>query len=269
MKKHKNIVLIMACFLLIAAAFLLTSNSMSVPALAQASYQTPTPNADGQIIYTVQEGDTCTRIFLLTGVTIDEIIKLNALGSECGIYPGEKLLIGFVEPSVMTETAQPTATPSNVTPTPTPSPGVAEICIVLFDDVDGNGMRVEGEFYLQGGAVSINNRTGTVSLTGNTVGGDPELLDPLCFSEVPEGDYNISVAVPDGYNATTITNYALTVKAGDQATLDFGAQVGSNISPADEVAAEGGRSPILGIAGLVVLLGGIGLGIYMWRNRQL
>jgi len=25
----------------------------------------------------------------------------------------------------------------------------------------------------------------------------------------------------------------------------------------------------LGIAGLVVLLGGIGLGIYMWRNRQL
>ena len=269
MKKHKNIVLIMACFLMIAAAFLLTSNSMPTSALAQASYQTPTPNADGQIIYTVQEGDTCTRIFLLTGVTIDEIIKLNALGSECGIYPGEKLLIGFVEPSVMTETAQPTATPSNVTPTPTPSPGVAEICIVLFDDVDGNGMRVEGELYLQGGAVSINNRTGTVSLTGSTVGGDPELLEPLCFSEVPEGDYNISVAVPDGYNATTITNYALTVKAGDQATLDFGAQVGSNISPADEVATEGGRSPILGIAGLVVLLGGIGLGIYMWRNRQL
>jgi hypothetical protein len=141
---------------------------------------------------------------------------------------------------------------------------------VLFDDLDGTGMRTETEPYLAGGAVSINNRLGTVSLTGTTVGGDPEVdttLLPLCFEEVPEGDYNITMAIPDGFNATTTTNYALTVNAGDNITIDFGAQTSSNI-PLEEEQAGGGRSVLLGAAGGLILLGGIGLGIYMLKARK-
>jgi len=131
-------------------------------------------------------------------------------------------------------------------------------------------MRTENEPYLAGGAVSINNRLGTVSLTGSTIGGDPEVitdLEPLCFEEVPEGAYNITMAIPDGYNPTTMTNYALTVSAGDNITIDFGAQTSSNI-PFEDEQAGGGRSVLLGVAGGLILMGGIGLGIYMLKARK-
>jgi len=115
--------------------------------------------------------------------------------------------------------------------------------------------------------VSINDRVGKVSLTGTTVSGNPDEVDPLCFENIPEGSYNITVAIPDGFNATTITNYPLEVKAGEQATIDFGAQV-STAAPGQDAAAPAGRSPILGIVGIVVLAAGIGLWIVMWRQRK-
>lgn len=233
---------------------------------AQATYQTPTPNSEGRILYTVQEGDTCTRIFLLTGVTIDQIITLNSLTADCNIYPGDQILLGIVEPT-QTPDSNISPTPISVTPSPTPSPGVAELCVVLFDDLDGTGMRSETEFYLEGGQVSLNNRSGTFSKTGTTTGGDPELVEMLCFEDVPEGDYNITIGIPDGYNATTATNYALTLKAGNRAVLDFGAQTTSNVAD-DQEQNINKRSPLLGIAGGLVLLGGLGLGVYMWRSKR-
>jgi len=45
---------------LLGSALLVWSASTSSPALAQAVYQTPTPDAEGRIYYTVEEGDTCT-----------------------------------------------------------------------------------------------------------------------------------------------------------------------------------------------------------------
>jgi len=254
---------------LLVLGFILLPQIAHNPANAQATYQTPTPGEDGRILYTVQEGDNCTRIFLLTGVEISQIISLNNLDAACTIYPGDKLVIGIVEPPQQSETVVPTAE-VELTPSPTPSVGFGEICIVLFNDADGTGIRTETEPYLAGGAVSVNNRLGTVSLTGSTVGGDPEIdttLEPLCFEEIPEGEYNITLAIPDGYNATTATNYALTVNAGDNITIDFGAQTSSNV-PVEEEQAGGGRSVILGIAGGLILLGGIGLGIYMLRARK-
>lgn len=254
---------------ILTASLLVFVHTLNIPVSGQATYQTPTPGNDGRILYTVQEGDNCTRIFLLTGVEINQIISLNNLDTACTIYPGDKLVIGIVEPPQQSETAIPTVE-VELTPSPTPSIGYGEICIVLFNDADGTGMRTETEPYLAGGAVSINNRLGTVSLTGSTVGGDPEVntaIKPLCFEEIPEGAYNITMAIPDGYNATTATNYALTVNAGDNITIDFGAQTSSNI-PFEEEQAGGGRSVILGVAGGLILLGGIGLGIYMLRARK-
>ena len=52
--------------------------------------------------YTVQEGDTCTRIFLLTGVPIDQIIALNNLDDDCNVFPEQELLLGIVEVSTAT-----------------------------------------------------------------------------------------------------------------------------------------------------------------------
>lgn len=268
MKKQKFVQWsLIALVMLTLAAFMLLPQIYQDNVLAQATYQTPTPGTDGRILYTVQEGDTCTRIFLLTGVEISQLISLNSLDAACTIYPGDSLVLGIVDVQLQTDTPESTAMPVDETPLPTASPGYAEVCIVLFDDADGNGMLIEPEFFLEGGAVSINNRSGTVSLTGLTVGGDPELVAPLCFEEVPEGEYNITLAVPEGFNATTMTNYALTINAGDNVTIDFGAQTSENVSPSGNNNGSG-RSPILGIAGGLILVGGLGLGIYMWRARK-
>lgn len=231
-------------------------------ALAQVVYQTPTAGADGRIIYTVKTGDTCLRISLLTNVSLDQIRKLNNLGPDCVVYPGQQLLIGLAGPAETPAVGGPTTTPTSLLPTPTPFHGTGEICVVLFNDVNGDATRQDSEAILPDGVISITDRAGKYSKTAKTVAGTA----PVCFKDVPEGDYNISVAVPGGYNPTTAMNYALTVKAGDQAILDFGAQLSSKAAPVP--ASEGGRSPVLGILGGALLLAGIGLGIYVWRSRK-
>lgn len=265
MKNHRKHFPI-AILVLLGLSFTLSVLRVEARSPSQASYQTPTPNADGQIIYTVQEGDSCTRIFLLTGVPIDQIIVLNNLTAECVLSPGQQLVIATVEPATATlEGPAPTPTPGP--PTPTPFAGNAEVCVVLFEDLDGNQMRTETEFYLAGGVVSISNRAGTYSETIETVGGDPALLEPTCFEDVPEGDYNLSMGIPEGYIATTSLNVPLEVTAGDTIVIDFGAQPSSQAPEPDEPVQGGGRSPLLLAIGILFLAGGAGLAFFFIRSR--
>lgn len=265
MKKHHYLWLTIS--LLLGIMLVVKPFPASAAELSQASYQTPTPNAEGQIIYTVQDGDTCTRIFLLTNVPIDQIIAFNNLGSECSVFEGQELVLATVEPRTATpEGPQPTPTPGP--PTPTPFDGNGELCVVLYEDLDGNQMRSENEFYLAGGVISVSNRTGTYSETQDTAGGDPALVEPVCFADVAEGEYNLSMGIPDGYNATTSLNYALTVTAGDTIVIDFGAQPGSDFSETISPEEGGGRSPLLLAIGLILLAGGGGLAYFFIRSRQ-
>lgn len=257
--------------LLVLIALGLSLSMWRLPASAQGTpYQTPTPNANGDIIFKVRPGDSCTSIFLLTNVSIETIKSLNGLDDACVLYEGQDIILGRVEPVVLTQTAMPTATipPELITPSPTPSPGTATICVVLFHDKDGNGMRTIGEDYLYGGEVSVSNRDGSVSFTGTTVAGNPDEVQPRCFADLPQDSYNVTVAIPDGFNATTITNYALEVNAGEDATIDFGAQ--ESAPSAGVITPDSARrSPVLGIVGGVVLLAGLGLAFYMWRTRKI
>ena len=258
-------------FLLILLVLGLSLSALRLPAFAQGTpYQTPTPNANGDIIFKVRPGDSCTSISLLTNVPIDTIKSLNGLDDTCSLMEGQDIVIGRVEPVVLTQTAMPTPTipPQLITPTVTPSPGTATICVVLFHDIDGNGMRTEGEDYLYGGEVSVSNRSGSISLTGTTVAGIPDEIDPRCFPDLPQDTYNVTVAIPDGFNATTTTNYALEVKAGEDATIDFGAQ--ESAPSAGVVEPDSARrSPLLAIVGGIILLAGLGLGFYLWRTRKI
>ncbi len=248
--------------LALAGLMLVLARPAAAHPLAQVVYQTPTAGPDGRILYIVKGGDTCLSISLLTGATLDQIRKLNNLKADCVIIPGQQLLIGLAGPAETSPTPGPSPTPTPLLPTPTAFNGTGEICVVLFNDANGDATRQDTEPILADGAISITDRSGKFSKTAQTAAG----TDPVCFKDVPEGDYNISVAVPNGYNPTTVMNYALTVKAGDQAILDFGAQVSSKAP--DLPPAEGGRSPILGILGALLLLLGIGLGIYVWRANK-
>jgi len=220
---------------------------------------TPTPGPDGRILYIVKENDTCLSISLLMNVPLDTLRKNNNLNAECAIRSGQELLLARVEMTQTPAVAGPAPTATALLPTPTPFNGSGKVCVFLYDDINGSALRQEGELAIADGAVSLTDRSGKVSLTLTTVSGE----EPVCFDEVPEGDYNISVAVPEGYNPTTAMNYALKVQAGDQSTLDFGAQINSQAAPPPP--SQAGRSPILGIVGGLLLIGGAGLGVYVRR----
>ncbi|MDX9863315.1 MAG: SdrD B-like domain-containing protein [Anaerolineaceae bacterium] len=256
---NKKLVLPFSLILLSLVLVLAVMPVNAQPA-AQAFYQTPTPNADNRVVYIVQPGDNCLRISLLTGIELEQLRMLNNLDEECALSEGQELVLAIVEQP--TAAPEVTATPGPAQPTLPPFNGTGEICVFLFADVNGNALAEPGEGPIAGGAISISDSTGDVSLTGMTDNSG----EPSCFQEVPEGEYNVSVAPPEGYNATTSMNSPLKLIAGDSSTLDFGAQISSAAIPVP--VSEGGKSPVMAIIGGVLILGGIGLGVYFALSQR-
>lgn len=234
-------------------------------------YATPTAGADGRILYVVQPGDSCLRIALLNGISVDQLRELNRnLDANCTVIEGQQLLIGLIGPAA-TPTAGPSPTPLPPTITPTPLTGTTEICVLLFNDQNGDALRQETEPAVAGGAISVTETNGAYSASQVTViNPDPEAYPGMCFTDVPEGNYNISVAIPDNYNPTMEMAYKLDVKAGDRASIAFGAQSNQEtVQTTSETGEDGGStSVLLGVIGGLLLAGGAGLGWYAWQMNR-
>ncbi|HEY5728774.1 MAG TPA: LysM peptidoglycan-binding domain-containing protein [Anaerolineales bacterium] len=265
-------------FFVIVFLFILLLIGMVVPAKGVNAapdlqgFVTATPGPDGRILYTVVEGDNCSSVAVNHGITVQQLRQFNTrLDDSCGLNIGQQLVVGLAVPNVA-PTIGVISTPTLPSVTATPFDGTTEVCILLFDDVNGDALRQETEFGIDGGAVSLTNLNGSYSQTQNTSSDiDPDLVEPIrsCFDDVPAGKYNISMAIPDGYNPTMSLSYTFDVKAGDRASVDFGAQ-SKTVTLEDIAATEGGgsRSPILGIFGFLLLLVGVGLGYYAYRSNQ-
>lgn len=243
----------------------------AAPPAQMTPFPTPTPGSDGRIIYEIQPGDTLWRISAITGVSIPDLRDMNNLDPEDVVIPGQELFLGLGGPAGQEPTPMTQTSPTPSEPSPTPPPGVGTLCVILFEDENGDSMRQEEEGSLPEGAINISNRDGTVSITEDTPphNPDPEADDYVCSQELEEGEYNVSVAVPEGYNPTTSLNTAVTLEAGDTTYLTFGAQASSEVASEDPPLVEdSGNSPILGILGITMLLAGVGLGIYaVWFRK--
>jgi hypothetical protein len=252
--------------------------TMASPQAQLTVFPTPTPGPDGKIIYIVQPNDTLWRISAITGVKIETIRELNNLGANDTIRPGDKLLLGYAGPSGGTPTSGPVPTQANVTPSPTALPGWGILCVLLYNDLNGDSMRQETEPSIPGGEISVSNRLGTVSLTAQTPGGGndttivnatPQERGYTCFDRILQGEYLVSVAAPEGYNRTTILNKTLKLEAGQTTQLAFGAQANSELEAQTALIPESPRkSPLMGILGGVLLVAGIALGIYATLLRR-
>ena len=239
-------------------------------AAPEAQFVTATPGPDGRILYTVVAGDSCLQVALLHGITVQQLRQFNTrLDQDCTLAVGQQLVVGLA--SLNAPTAGPAPTLPSPTVTPTPVSGTTEVCVLLFEDKNGDALRQETELGLEGGAVSLTNLNGSYSETQNTSAAiDPDTLEPVrsCFIDVPGGEYNVSMAVPDEYNPTMLLSYNLSVKAGDRASIDFGAQ-SKTITVNEPTDTQGtDRSSILGIFGFLLLIGGAGLGYYAYRSGQ-
>ena len=239
-------------------------------AAPNAQFVTATHGPDGRILYTVVEGDNCSIVAFNHGITVPQLRALNTrLDENCTLTVGQQIVVGLAVSDAPTAGPAPTLPPA--TATATPISGTTEVCVLLFDDMNGDALRQETEFGIEGGAVSLTNLNGSYSETQDTTSAiDPDLLEPIrsCFTDVPQGEYNVSVAVPDAYNPTMLLSYTLTVRAGDRASIDFGAQSKTLTVSEGTDPQEGGRSSVLGIFGLLLLLSGAGLGYYAYRSGQ-
>jgi hypothetical protein len=254
----KKIMQIFGFFFVALAVLVVFIPAVASAPLPQAAISTPTPGADGRIIYIVKDLDTCISIALTMGISEQTLRELNNLeGDACQfLFVGDELLIGIKPEDTPTPTSE-----VPLAPTATPFKGNGSICIFLFNDENGNALAEESELPLAGGAVSVTNRLGTVNQTGTTT----DSGESLCFPDIPEGDYNISVAIPEGYNPTTVMNYALTLGAGEVSTIDFGAQPGSGLQPAF---GEERPSPLFLALGFFFVAVGVGLWFYVRRMAQ-
>jgi LysM repeat protein len=232
---------------------------------AQIPIYTPTPGPDGRIIYIVKPNDTLLGISLITGVPIDKLRGLNNLTGDT-IYEGQELLLGLGGPAEITPTSGPTPTSTPILPTPSPKPGQGTICILLFNDLNGDSIRQDNEVSIPQGEISFGNSVGSVSESATTGMG----TDPMCFEMLPEGKYTISVAVPEGFNPTTQNSYELDLGAGDITYINFGAQANTQtLAEEPTIPAEGSsRSPLLGIIGALFLLAGVGMAVFAARTLR-
>ena len=267
--------LLVPCFLLVIT-ILASVTFMRLPVSAafsqpQAEYATPTAQPDGRIIYIVQPGDTCLRISLLSGVSVEYIRTTNQLNENCDIFEGQRLLIGVGGPGAESPTPGPSPTPSLIPPTPTlGAGGTATICVLMYIDLNGDGFRQEIEFGVDGGAISIaaasnpftalQNSTSALDLDDQDEDFDTEEPFRTCFYDLAPGIYTVSGGTPAGYNPTTFTDVRVTVVAGDNTFVDFGVQPGTLEAENEDE----GPSPLLGVIGFGLLLLGIGLAIYVW-----
>ena len=256
MKRKMKIILT----LLLVGGFgvILSTPLFATPVNAQIYYYTPTAEANGNVYYIVKENETCEGIAALNMVDIAVLQALNNLSPEdCNtLQVGQQLLLGTVPTQMVT--IGPSATPTSNLPTPEPIKGYGTLCVYLFNDINGNAMAETNETTdtgLAGGEISITNKAGDYSRTGTTI----DTGEALCFTEAPEGEYTISVAIPDGYNPTANQNYTINLKAGDTATVNFSAQASSTLP---EVTQERSSSGFLAIIGGLIVVAGIGLGVY-------
>jgi hypothetical protein len=259
------------CLLVLILLFLGVALPLSGASAAPGAqgFVTSTPGPDGRILYTVVAGDNCSLVALKHGITVDQLRQFNTrLDPNCTIAIGQQLVVGLAQNA---PTAGPAPTEPSPTVTATPVSGTTEVCVLLFNDMNGDALREENELGIDGGAVSLTNLNGSYSQTQNTVSAvDPDTGEPVraCFEDIPPGEYNVSMAVPDDYNPTMLLSYTLTVKGGDRASIDFGAQ-SKTLTISEPTQPQGSsKSYLLGIFGFLLLLGGAGLGYYAYRSGQ-
>jgi hypothetical protein len=225
-------------------------------------FPTPTPLPDGRIVYVAIEGDSAWRIAAIFGLNLDELRNLNKWGENPSIQKGQEIILGFASAPEPTPSFEgPTPTPAPILPAPTAEPGWGELCLLLYNDLNGDSMRQEEEVSLPGGAFSISGRSTGYSMTAETASGS----EFYCFKNVPEGEYFISVAVPDGYSPTTVMVYSLPISDGEKAYVPFGAQANSETEIQMPTPQGSGRSPVLAVVGAGMLVVAVVLGLYAGR----
>jgi LysM repeat protein len=233
---------------------------------------TATPDADGNIYYEVQEGDSFWSIAARHGLTIDEIYELNNASEGDFVQPGQRLIVGQGDPSAATPDesegegaegegedtaaqegeeadteaeedgaeaeadAEETAEPTSVPPTPTEASRDGEVCVAAYSDENQNGQRDAGEPLRPNVTFSIYN--GEQVLVNYVTDGTTE---PYCIT-LDSGNYRIARSTAPDETLTTEGEWAISVSAGSEQNFEFGSYSDSGEASDDVQVADAGSA---------------------------
>ncbi len=257
---------------------------------APTNFPTPTAGADGNIIYIVQDGDTMWRIAAVAGMTVEQLKALNGLTTDI-VVVGQRLTLGTGTGGAPAATDTPAggegegtpseeatveASPTSAAPeaaTATVAPAgteisavtTGEVCVMLYDDSNGDGTRGTGEGLLAGGMFHLVDASSGSAAGDYTTDGASE---PFCFQDLASGNYSVEVTIPDGFNATTATTFALPLTPGGTANLEFGAQSGDGSTGGNSDSSQRLRTALFGAAGIIFLLMAAGVAGFLVLTQR-
>lgn len=227
---------------------------------------TSTPRPDGAIVHIVQYGDTLSGIAQQYGVTVEQLIQLNAASIGAGnvIVVGQELVVSIP--------AAPPTTPPQPTPviTPTVAPTGGSLCVLAFHDRNGDTFREPDAEEM------LPNALFTVGSTGGIVGQytTDGLSEPYCFVNLPAGTYRVNMQPPPGYVSSGSADMVIGLTGG-QLDVALGAQRGEQPTATPE--GSGGAGGSLGsdllrrgaqISGIVLLVLAIIVAVVFFLSRR-
>jgi len=133
----------------------------------------------------------------------------------------------YTPTSTSTATATSTAT-RTPTATPTGTPAAGTICVLAFNDLNGNGLRDQGEPLLAGATITATNFSGVVVGVYTTDG----VHEPYCFTGLVPDTYRVEERNPADYPISTTPDvWAVPLSAGATVTVAFGDQALPTATP--------------------------------------
>jgi len=256
---------------------------------------TPTPRPDGSIVHVVQSGETLSSIALRYGISVDDLQQLNAgsIGPNNLIRVGQELVISVPSetPTSTPLPEPPTSTPEPETetqPSPTPAPEGASVCVLAFNDRNGDSVRdSESEGLLPNVNFTLATASGVVAqYTSDGVN------EPYCFTGLAPGSYRVIQEAPAGYEPTGLPEQNVALAEGTSFDLQFGntrttteedpeetgQEPTDTTSPSDESTSDPNGNDLLGniltnvarVAGVLVLIlaGAIAVLFFLTRRRR-
>jgi hypothetical protein len=195
------------------------------------------------------------------GQTADVSVNLTA-PAQPGSYQGtwqarasdgtalENLIVKItVTGEAATPVSAVTATPQGPPASPTPTSG--QICVLAFNDRNGDTQQDSDESLLPGVVFALSDTSGPRdSYTTDGVS------EPHCFPNLPAGSYQVAIKPPSNYSATTQKVWTIALNGGMKTDVLFGARRGG-AAPTPTSTGGGGDSGIsglLGSAGRIVLI---------------
>lgn len=121
-----------------------------------------------------------------------------------------------------TDTPTNTATPSptaTLTPTATSTPVPGTLCVLVYNDLNGNGLYDQGEPLLTGAQTTVKNSSAVLVGQWTTNG-----TEPFCFPNLPPDNYTVTEVNPPGYASVSPDLLTLPVTSGTSVEADYGDQ---------------------------------------------